>query len=264
MTKMMPVAWYEFRMQIRKRSLWITIVLITGLLAVARSGMGPRYASAPPGASAREVMARWAFLFVVLLPIGFGMVLADRLIRDRRLRTTELLASLPIGVGGRLGGKYLGSIAATGTPALLAMLAAAGYEAVRRGDVAMVPWAVVAFATVLLPGLAFVAGFALACPLVLTTPLFRVLFVGYWFWGNTLLPETLPTLTGSLLTPNAGYPTSWLLGTTVNYAGIPGPLSFLRPAPTGATAAASIVLLVVVGLLPLAVAGLLQTRRRAA
>ncbi|MGW0434855.1 hypothetical protein ACWDV4_20245 [Micromonospora sp. NPDC003197] len=263
MGEVLAVVRYEFRMQIRKRSLWITIALLTGLLAVARSGMGPRYAPPPPDASAREVMTRWAFLFVVIVPIGFGMALADRLLRDRRLRTSELLASLPIGVGGRLGGTYLGSVAATGTPALLAMLAAGGYEAVRRGDAAMLPWGVVTFALVLLPGLAFVAGFALVCPLFLSAPLFRVLFVGYWFWGNVLLPVTLPTLTGSLLTPIGGYATSWLLGTPVNHAGIPGPVSFLRPAPTAATAAASIALLVLAGLLPLLVAGLLQSRRRA-
>ncbi|MEU6075353.1 hypothetical protein [Micromonospora sp. NPDC047074] len=260
----LAVARYEFRMQIRKQSLWITVGLLACLLAAGRFGMGPRYAPAPSGAPAREVMTRWAFLFSVILPIAFGMALADRLLRDRRLRTAELLASLPPGPAGRLAGTWLGSVTATGTPALLAMLVAAGYEAVRRGDPATLGWGLAAFAAVLAPALVFVAGYALVCPLVLTAPLFRVLFVGYWFWGNLALPVTLPTLTGSLLTPVGSYAASWLLGTPVLQAGIPGPLPFLRPAPTTSAAAASIALLVVAGLLPLLAAGLLRTRRHPA
>ncbi|MFC0505336.1 hypothetical protein [Micromonospora costi] len=260
----LAVCRYEFRMQIRKRSLWITIALLAGSLAAGRFGMGPRYAPASPGAPAREVMTRWAFLFSVILPIAFGMALADRLLRDRRLRTAELLASMPPGSGGRLTGTFLGSVTATGAPALAAMLVAAGYETVRRGDPMMIPWGLAAFAAVLAPALVFVAGYALVCPLVLTAPLFRVLFVGYWFWGNLLLPATLPTPTGSLLTPIGSYAASWLLGTPVLHAGIPGPLSFLRPEPTGSAAAGSIALLVVAGLIPLLAAGLLRGRWRTA
>lgn len=260
----LAVCRYEFRMQLRKRSLWVTIALLAGLLAVGRFGMGPRYAPAAPGASAREVMTRWAFLFSVILPIAFGMALADRLLRDRRLHTAELLESLPSGPAVRLTGKFLGSVGATGTPALAAMLIAAAYEAIRRGDPATLGWGLVAFAAILAPALVFVAGYALVCPLVLSAPLFRVLFVGYWFWGNLLLPATLPTLTGSLLTPVGSYAASWLLGTPVLQAGIPGPLPFLRPEPSGSAAAASIGLLVIAGLLPLLVTGLWQTRRRTA
>lgn len=264
MRETLTVARYEFRMQIRKRSLWITIALLAGLLAAGRSGMGPRYASAPSGAPAREVMTRWAFLFSVILPIAFGMALVDRLLRDGRLHTAELVESLPPGPAGQLTGRYLGSVTATGWPILLTLLIAAGYETVRRGDLAMIGWGFAAFAAVLAPGLVFVAGYALACPLILTAPLFRVLFVGYWFWGNLFLPATLPTLTGSLLTPMGSYAASWLLGETVLQAGIPGPLPFLRPEPTAAAAAASIVLLIVAGLLPMLVAGLLRTRRHPA
>lgn len=262
--EMLAVCRYEFRMQIRKRSLWITIALLAGSLAAGRFGMGPRYAPAPPGAPAREVMTRWAFLFSVILPIAFGMALADRLLRDRRLHTAELLASLPPGPAGRLTGTFLGSVTATGAPALAAMLVAAGYETVRRGDPAMIPWGLAAFAAVLAPALVFVAGYALVCPLVLTAPLFRVLFVGYWFWGNLLLPATLPTPTGSLLTPIGSYAASWLLGTPVLHAGMAGPLPILRPVPTGSAAAGSVALLVISGLLPLLAAGLLRSRWRTA
>ena len=120
---------------------------------------------------------------------------------------------------------------------------------------------VVAFGAILVPALVFVSGYALVCPLVLTAPLFRVLFVGYWFWGNLIVPAAMPTLTGSLLTPIGSYAASWLVGSPVLYAGVAGPLSFLRPAPTAVSGAASIALLILAGLLPLLAAGVVQARR---
>lgn len=251
---------YEFLMQIRKRSLWISSLLIVLLLVVTQGDRGPRYL--PADLPAREVMGTWALLLSILLPVGFGMALADRLVRDRRLGVTNLLDSLPAGTSARLTGRYLGSAAATGVPGLVAMFVAAGFEFADRRDPALLLWAPVAFALVLLPGLAFVAAFALTVPLLVSAPLFRVLFVGYWFWGNMLPPAMMPSLTGSLLTPLGDYPASWLLDEPVLYAGAHGWLGFLRPDPDAAAAALSIVLLLLLSLAPLALTGTLLSRRR--
>lgn len=258
LSQVWAVCRYEFRMQARKRSLWVSTLLLAAFMALTQGDRGPRYAA---GATAREVMIQWAFLFSIVLPLAFGAVLADRLVRDRRLGVRALLTSLPVTDGRLLAGKYLGGVAATGLPALLALFVAAGYESVNRGTVAVFGWAPVAFAVVMLPGLAFVAGFALVCPLVLSAPLFRVLFVGYWFWGNLTYPGFVPSLTGTLLTPLGDYAASWLLGETALYAGQPGWLEFLRPEPTGTAAAVSVALLLAGGLLPLVTAGWLLRRR---
>lgn len=260
MSELLAVGRYEFRMQVRKRSLWLAMLLLAAVIALTQGDRGPRYTEA--GAPAREVMAGWALLFGIVVPIGFGMVLADRLVRDRRLGTTALLESLPVGPRVLLAGKYLGGLASSALPGLLAMLVAGGYETVHRGDPLMLAWAVLAFGLIMLPGLAFVAGFALVSPLVISAPLFRVLFVGYWFWGNMLPPEFLPSLSGTLLSPIGDYPVSWLIGETALYAGVPGWLSFLRPAPSGVSVLVSVVLLVLVGLLPLVVAGTVFSRQR--
>ncbi|MGI5486403.1 ABC transporter permease [Microtetraspora malaysiensis] len=250
---------YEFRMQIRKRSLWLSTAGLAVLIAFVQGDQGPRYL--PADADAARVMGSWALLFSMLLPIGFGMVLADRLVRDHRLGAASLLASLPTRPGALVAGKYAGSVAATAVPALLVLLVTAAGEFVHRGDPALFPSAVAAFAVVLLPGLAFVAAFALVCPLVLSAPLFRVLFAGYWFWGNLLGPNYLPSLTGTLLTPIGDYPASWLIGERALYAGAPGWLSFLRPEPGGGAALLSIVLLAVLATPPLVFASPLLARR---
>ncbi|MFC6016113.1 ABC transporter permease [Plantactinospora solaniradicis] len=259
-SELLAVGRYEFRMQARKRSLWVAMLLLAAVIALTQGDRGPRYTQA--GAPAGEVMAGWALLFGIVVPIGFGMVLADRLVRDRRLGTAALLESLPVGPRVLLAGKYLGGLAATALPALLVMLVAGGYESLHRGDPLMLGWAVLAFGLIMLPGLAFVAGFALVSPLVISAPLFRVLFVGYWFWGNMLPPAFLPSLSGTLLSPIGDYPVTWLTGETALYAGVPGWLSFLRPEPNGVSVLLSVVLLVLVGLMPLVLAGTVFSRQR--
>ena len=261
LSQLLAVTRYEFSMQVRKKSLWLSMLLVAGFLAIDNSGTRFPQGDAP----AHQVMAGWAVLFWIFLPLAAGMVLADRMVRDRRLGTTSLLESLPAGDGVFITGKYLGGVAATALPPLLLMVIAGGYEAVNRGTPAMLGWAVVAWALGMVPGLLFIAGFAYACPLVLTAPLFRVLFVGYWFWGNLLNPDFMPSLTGTLLTPVGDYPMSWLLGETALYAGGSGWLEFLRPDVSGTTVVLSIAVLVIGGVVPLVVTSVLRSysRRRA-
>ena len=261
MTALLAVARYELRMQARKRSLWISATLLGGALVVLQGDRGPR--SLPAGTPPQEVMGTWALLFSILMPLAYGMLLADRLVRDRRLRVEPLLASLPHGPVTHLAGKYLGGIAVCSLPGLAALLVAATVEVAYRHEVALFGWALIAFAVVTLPGIAMVAGFALVCPIVVSAPLFRVLFVGYWFWGNMLAPGLLPSLTGTLLTPIGDYSVTWMLGDhgPALFAGSPGWLGFLRPDPSAATAAASVAVIILCGLIPLAVAAVVAHRR---
>ncbi|MEV4622200.1 hypothetical protein AB0J74_26250 [Asanoa sp. NPDC049573] len=256
MTALLAVARYELRMLARKRSLWISAALLGGVLVLLQGERGPR--SLPAGTPAREVMATWALLFSILMPLAYGMLLADRLVRDRKLRVEPLLESLPHASATRLAGKYLGGVAACALPGLGALLVAATVEVGYRHDPFLFVWALVAFAMVTLPGIAMVAGFALVCPIVVSAPLFRILFVGYWFWGNMLAPGLLPSLTGTVLTPIGDYAATWLLGDDgpALFAGSPGWLTFLRPDPSGATAAVSIAVIILCGLIPLAVTAL--------
>ncbi|MDG4826091.1 hypothetical protein O7635_29940 [Asanoa sp. WMMD1127] len=261
MSALLAVARYEFRMQARKRSLWIAALLLGGALVVLQGDRGPR--SLPVGTPVREVMGTWALLFSILMPLAYGMLLADRLVRDRKLRVEPLLESLPLGPASRLLGKYLGGVAACALPGLTALLIAAVTELPKRHDPALLGWALVAFAVVTLPGIAMIAGFALVCPTIVSVPLFRVLFVGYWFWGNMLAPAFLPTLTGTLLTPIGDYAATWMLdnGAIALFAGTPGFLPFLSPDPSAATAAASVATIVLCGLIPLAVSAAVALRK---
>jgi Transcriptional regulatory protein, C terminal len=95
---------YEFRMQIRRRSVWITFIAM-GLLFTQFHQPWYRPITTPAG----EAMIYWTQEMHSLLAIVVGILLADRLPRDRRTRVEELLATFPGALGARLGGKYIGS-----------------------------------------------------------------------------------------------------------------------------------------------------------
>src|SRR6185312_1165528 len=136
------------------------------------------------------------------LPVVFGVLLADRLPRDRRLQVTEVLDALPASAGGRLTGKFLGSALATATPLFLIYLLGVASIFATVHDPLFLLLAPLSFVTINLPGLLFVAAFSIAIPAILWVPLYQFLFVGYWFWGNLLSPSYgIPTLSNTWLTP---------------------------------------------------------------
>ncbi|WP_432976896.1 hypothetical protein [Dactylosporangium sp. CA-233914] len=260
---------YEFRMQVRKRSVWIVpalsillFILIGGSLLRDLFDPGER----PP--EARTAVIGLALQVHALLSIGFGCLLADRLVRDDRLRVAPILDATPAGAGARVLGKYLGTAAATAIPILVVYFGFAAAYAVDTGAPQALGWALAASGVVMVPGLLFVAAFALAVPLIMPAPLFRVLFVGYWLWGNLAGPDMMPTLARTLVHPLGGYPLAGLLGFhgidgEESWAGpVPGAaLNFLRPDPTPATAWLSIGVLLALAAAALAGGAALRARQ---
>lgn len=260
---------YEFRMQIRKRSVWIVPALTLVLfLLIGGSLLRDLFDPGERPAEARTAVVSLAVQVHALLAIGFGCLLADRLIRDDRLRVAPILDATPAGPGARLLGKYLAAGAATAAPIAVVYFGLAAGYAVHTGAPEALGWSLAAFGLVFVPGLLFVAAFALAAPLVMPAPLFRVLFVGYWLWGNLVGPDMMPTLAQTLIHPLGAYPLEVLL----DYHGIDGDqslagpvpgatLNVLRPEPTPVTAWLSIVVLLALAAAALAGGHALRTRR---
>jgi ABC-2 type transport system permease protein len=191
---------YEFRMQARRKAVWITVFAVS-LLLVSGARNPWNVAKTTP---LWHVVSNWAFVLSVITPIGIGVMLADRLPRDRRTRSAEVLDTLPASFAARLWGKYLGSTLATLLPVLTLYAAGLGYILARWHDARAIPYALVAFAAINLPGALFVGAFSVCCPALFWVPLYQFLFVGYWFWGNLVPPEMMPTLSGTWLSPVGG------------------------------------------------------------
>src|SRR5512140_879072 len=120
-------------MQIRRRSLWLVLGLIGAYMVwlLAESRVAPSETAAGQAAG-------WAWLLQVLMPIAFGVLLADRFTRDRKLRVGELLGTAPAPMEARLIGKYLGATGATLVPIILTLAAGTVCLVAQGNDAAQV------------------------------------------------------------------------------------------------------------------------------
>src|SRR5262245_56096580 len=115
-------ALYEFRMQVHRLALWIPFgfVLLAMLAVVLVAPQNFREALLHLARyPLRSVVINWTNQLNSLLPLLLGVLLADRLPRDRKTRVDELLATVPGSLAARLTGKYLGTMLATMLPILL-------------------------------------------------------------------------------------------------------------------------------------------------
>ncbi|MEV4375742.1 hypothetical protein [Streptosporangium sp. NPDC049644] len=205
---------YEFRMQIRRPVLWIVYGLTFAVIVIT---LNPAYVDLQRSNDRDDPMTAMivsADLLMSLLPIVYGCLLADRLVRDRRLGVVGVLDATPTAHTTRLIGKYLGTCAATAVPFTLAYFGRAVVYAIVEGEPSALGWAVVVFVTTTVPALLFVGALGLAGPLLMPPMLFQVLFVVYWFWGNLIYPSMMPTLADTILSPNSQYVAYGLLGYT--------------------------------------------------
>lgn len=193
---------YEFAMQGRRWSVWIVMLLVSSLTFLAGANEWQHLVSMP----GKEVAILWALHANFLLPVGFGIIVSDRLVCDRRTNVEAVLNASPGSALARLWGKYLGTTLATTLPLVLVYLSGLGYIFFQAQDPQVLWWALPAFAVINLPGLLCVGAFSLALPVVIGVPLYQVLFVGYYLWGNDLpLTVGIPTLSHTILTPAGEY-----------------------------------------------------------
>lgn len=245
---------YEFLMQFRRRSIWLVLVVVsvlgfsfwvTLLSAHPVSSQSGAHLTSIPQTTAHDLVLYLAQFSAWFLPLGAGLVLADRLARDKKLHVSELLDTFPGSLGARLLGKYLGSTLATFAPVVLIYLLGVGYVLARFHDPQSLLLAFEAFAAIPLPGILFAAGFSIALPTFLKVPLYQILFTGYWFWANLMSPRfKIPTPVGTML--NATGP--WAQEAFFHFQWV-----FLVLHPTVWQGVASIVLLVGLGLLAMCV-----------
>lgn len=191
---------YEFRMQIRRRAVWITFIAL-GLFFTQFHQPWFRPITTPASAA----IIYWTGIVQSFLAVAAGLLLADRLPRDRRTKVDELLNTLPSTVNARVFGKYLGSTIATLVPMFVIYSTGTAFILFRWHTFQALPVALASFTAIALPGVMFIGAFSIACTAILWVPLYQILFVGYWFWGNLLPDVGIPTLSTTILTPVGGY-----------------------------------------------------------
>src|SRR5258708_3976226 len=153
---------YEFRMQVSRRALWITMILLEVLLVwflSRHAGLDDILAPLRQSPLSKAI-AYWADMVNFgILPIGIGILLADRLPRDRQTKVVELFTSLPGALSSRLVGKYLGSTLATLLPMAMFYCLGIGYILFQTHNILALPLALAAFVTIVLPGILLIGAF---------------------------------------------------------------------------------------------------------
>ena len=194
MSGLAAVAYYEYRMAVSRWGVWLAF----GLASLPVLSDLPRMA----GLMAQSPLAEAGELVLALnclLPLVAGVVIADRLPRDRQLRLRELLRSSPLSRPAYVLGKYTGAVLATLTPVAVILLGSMAYCLACGLSISLLGAVLAAFLSITVPTYLFVGAFSLACPAVLPVRGYQVLFVGYWFWANFLTPKVMPTVNGTLL-----------------------------------------------------------------
>ena len=264
MTAFAATARYELRMQLRKPAIWIAtaspfaLYALFAVLGSDSTGLQRyRYETSP-----KLWMVDALGWFTPVLPMIFGIVLADRLVRDRKLGVAELLDSTPTNPGARLVGKYLGVCAATAVPVALLYVAVALAFMVWRGQPAALWWGLATFMVIVLPLLLLAGSLSFLGPQLMPTPLFRVLIVTLFFWAAaTEVESEFPSFAGTVLSLTMDYPLGVFFDSpnaTTGPAGVA--LDFLRPQPTTGTALLSLALILGLAAAILAAARALHAR----
>ena len=220
---------YEFHMQIRRPSLWIFFGLIAVYGYFVMGGGTRLYATLQ-----QEIVSH-SLLYTsvdsvstgeLLAPLCVGCLLADRLVRDRRVKVDELFNTMDVSLQTRLWGKYFGALAATMVPLFLVFCFFQAHILVASHNLLVIPFFLLALLVVVLPGLLFVTAFSLACPMVMPVPLYQFLFASYWLWGNLFLKQrVLPTLSRTILTPSGALIANGFFGTNTELLGITPPFA---------------------------------------
>lgn len=214
----------EYRMSIRRLSLWLAFAILF-LPYISKMLLPPDLAGAvPTQANMLSYAGTFAYMLNLFMPVVGGILAADRLSRDQKLGVDELLQSTPLKRWTYLLGKYFGTLFSIATPVLLCSLLTSISTIISGGPLSAIPALLLAFLAINLPAYMFITAFSLACPLFIPVRVYQVLFTGYWFWGNFLSPQVIPTLNGTYLTPSGLFMLHGFFGGmffgSLNWAGV--------------------------------------------
>jgi ABC-2 type transport system permease protein len=205
MKTFLGVVRYEYRMSTRRLGLWIAFGIVTlPYLSMIQLG-GADSQSAVSNQELWPLLGQMIFQFNLFMPVVAGIAIADRLVRDSRLGIDEILRSTRLNNWSYLLGKYVGSLLSILTPVFLFTLFFTLMILITGMPILVVWITFLAFLTIIVPAFAFITIFSLACPLVMPVRVYQVLFTGYWFWGNFINSQFLPTISDTYLSAAGKY-----------------------------------------------------------
>jgi len=209
---------YEYRMSIQRRSMLIIMGIFTIFYGYLWMQMDLDYDMAFVSREAMLSEAGQAAFFINLFfPVIAGIAAADRAVRDTKLGVREILQATELKNSTYVLGKYLGvSLSLLSMIVFIATAVSLFVVFLTEAPLAFVLYSLLAVVVLSGPAIFFVTAFSLACPLVLPVRAYQILFTGYWYWGNYLSPQVLPTVSDTLLNASGKYALMGLFGVQIS------------------------------------------------
>ena len=211
MKKFLGVLKYEYRMSIMRPG----VLIVAGLFGVLFLFLVPTASGLSNGSQIDwwEEAGWLTFSLNLFFPVFAGIIAADRGVRDIKLDVRELLRVTELSNTTYILGKYAGVVLSLLTLQFAEIiLIALAYIGILKAPWGLLPNALLASLLVNVPGVMFVTAFSLACPLFMPVRVYQILFTGYWYWGNYLNPDVIPSVSDTVLNAAGIYSLSAVFG----------------------------------------------------
>jgi len=226
MSAFVGVLRYEYKMSIQRKGLLILALLFSAFYIYLLFDNGSYTEAAV--LSNKELLqeaGHTIFFINLFFPVFAGISAADRLVRDYRLGTREILRATGVSNVSYVTGKYLGTVLSLlSIEFVIVFLITAITVLVMGAPAVLIAYTLYALVTISAPALFFITAFSIACPKIMPVRIYQILFTGYWYWGNYLSPNVLPTLSDTLLNASGRYALQAFFGATISVGDKPVPV----------------------------------------
>ena len=218
MDKFFGVFKYEYFMSIRRKSFLIILLLFTAFYVFLWLDVGSDVArDSNFNQGLLSEAGQMIFFLNLFYPVIAGILAADRLVRDQKLGVQEILRSTGIKHTSYTLGKYFGIVLSLVTIELLIVLSiSVPITIINSWPITFIIYSLYAVLLLSGPGICFISAFSLACPMIMPLRVYQILFTGYWFWGNYLSPQVLPTISDTLLNASGKYSLQAFFGVQIS------------------------------------------------
>ena len=199
---------YEYKMSIKRKGLLIISLLFIGFYIYS---MTSSYEPIKPeNMNTRSYLmtaGNSAFFVNLFFPVFVGISAADRAIRDNKIGVKEIFRSTRISNQMHLFGKYIGvTLSYVTIELIIGSVVGILFVLVFHYPLVLILYSIIAILVIAVPALFFVIGFSLVCPYFMPLRIYQILFTGYWYWGNYINPDFIPSISRTILNASGMYP----------------------------------------------------------
>lgn len=187
MKELLAVARYEFIMQTRRAAFWISTLLVLAIEIWDTFPSDYNFHRLNNLSNHYYTASKIAEQGGELLLIIAVFLVGDRILRDKKVRTSEVIMAAPVTQTSYVLGKYLGNLAAALLmPAILILVSAVVQGVLNSSHFTLTPY-FLAFCLISIPSMSFVTGLSISVPSAFGgVKVYFTLFLAYFMYCYTI------------------------------------------------------------------------------